>query len=230
MFNGNFLKNCVKVLYLMKKIIFMCFHYKQTKEGLVLEKQFNVKKRAGLIIEPVTYVNGFEHPKSLIITDRNPDLIDHGVWGLLPNWAKDENHQNFTLNARVEDITTTNSYKDTIQNRCLIIADGFYEWQWLNSNGSKKEKFVIETEHDKAFAFAGIYSFNTKLNAFTYSMLTTQANALMSEIHNIKKRMPIILKPNDEKAWLAGEDYNHFAFPYEVNLKATSLDSQFSLF
>lgn len=208
----------------------MCFHYKQTKEGLVLEKQFNAKKKPGINIEPVAYVNGFEHPKSIIITDKNPDVLDHGIWGLLPNWAKDEKHQDFTLNARVEDITTTNSYKDTIQNRCLIVADGFYEWKWLNKSGTKKEKYVIEIENEKAFAFAGIYCFNTKLNALTFSMLTTQANALMSEIHNIKKRMPIILKPNDEKAWLDGANYNDFAFPYEVNLKATSLDSQFSLF
>ena len=208
----------------------MCFHYKQTKEGLVLEKQFNAKKKPGINIEPVAYVNGFEHPKSLIITDKNPDVLDQGIWGLLPNWAKDEKHSDFTLNARVEDITTTNSYKDTIQNRCLIVADGFYEWQWLNKSGTKKEKYVIEIENENAFAFAGIYCFNTKLNALTFSMLTTQANALMSEIHNIKKRMPIILKPNDEKAWLEGANYNDFAFPYEVNLKATSLDSQFSLF
>jgi putative SOS response-associated peptidase YedK len=208
----------------------MCFHYKQTKEGLVLEKQFNAKKKPGINIEPVAYFNGFEHPKSVIITDKNPDVLDQGIWGLLPNWAKDEKHQDFTLNARVEDITTTNSYKDTIQNRCLIVADGFYEWQWLNKSGTKKEKYVIEIDNEKAFAFAGIYCFNTKLNALTFSMLTTQANALMSEIHNIKKRMPIILKPNDEKAWLDGANYNDFAFPYEVNLKATSLDSQFSLF
>lgn len=208
----------------------MCFHYKQTKEGLVLEKQFNAKKKPGIHIEPVTYVNGFEYPKSIIITDKNPDVLDHGIWGLLPNWAKDEKHQDFTLNARIEDVTTTNSYKDTIQNRCLIVADGFYEWQWLNKSGTKKEKYVIEIENEKAFAFAGIYCFNTKLNALTFSMLTTQANALMSEIHNIKKRMPIILKPKDEKAWLDGANYNDFAFPYEVNLKATSLDAQFSLF
>lgn len=208
----------------------MCFHYKQTKEGLVLEKQFNAKKKPGINIEPVEYINGFEHPKSLLITDKNPDVLDHGIWGLLPNWAKDEKHQDFTLNARVEDVTTTNSYKDAIQNRCLIIADGFYEWQWLNKSGTKKEKYVIEIENEKAFAFAGIYCFNEKLNALTFSMLTTQANALMSEIHNIKKRMPIILKPNDEKAWLTGANYNDFAFPYEVDLKATSLDAQFSLF
>lgn len=48
----------------------MCFHYKQTKEGLVLEKQFNAKKKPGINIEPVAYVNGFEHPKSVIITDK----------------------------------------------------------------------------------------------------------------------------------------------------------------
>ena len=57
----------------------MCFHYKQTKEGLVLEKQFNAKKKSGIHITPVTYVNGFEHPKSLIITDKNPNVLEHGI-------------------------------------------------------------------------------------------------------------------------------------------------------
>lgn len=208
----------------------MCFHYKQTKEGLVLEKQFKAKKKAGIVIEPATYLNGFEHPTSLIITNTQPSVLDHGIWGLLPNWANDSAHQKFTLNARIEDLASTPSYKNCIQNRCLLIADGFYEWQWLTTSGSKKEKYLIELEDEKAFAFAGIYCFNIKFNQLTFSMVTTQANALMCKIHNTKKRMPVILHPNDELAWLEGQDYKDFAFPYEVQLKATSMESQFRLF
>lgn len=209
----------------------MCFHYKQTKEGLALEKQFKAKRKAGVVIEPVTYINGFEHPKSLIITNDDSACIQNGIWGLMPNWTTDLNHQNFTLNARIEDMNETASYKNNLQNRCLILADGFYEWQWQNSKGTHKKKFEISLQNDEAFAFAGIYEFNKNLNEFTFSMVTTQANVLMSEIHNVKKRMPVILKNGDEFKWLNEINFQEFAFPYEVDLKATPIeDAQLTLF
>lgn len=209
----------------------MCFHYKQTKEGLALEKQFKAKRKPGVVIEPVTYINGFEHPKSLIITNDDPAFIQNGIWGLMPNWTTDVRHQNFTLNARIEDVEITASYKNNLQNRCLILADGFYEWQWLNVKGTKKRKFEISLQNNAAFAFAGIYEFNQQLNEYTFSMLTTKANLLMSEIHNIKKRMPVILRDGEEEKWLVNGHFNDFAYPYEVDLKAIPIeDSQLTLF
>ena len=76
---------------------------------------------------------------------------------------------------------------------------------------------------EELFAFAGLYSQwtdseGTALNSYT--MITTQANELMSKIHNTKQRMPIILKQEDEQHWLNGEDYNDFKFPYSNNLVA----------
>ena len=67
----------------------------------------------------------------------------------------------------------------------------------------------------------------------SYSMITTEANQLMSEIHNTKKRIPIILKKEDEQNWLIGEDYNNYKYPYEHNLTAKNLDinnNQLSMF
>ncbi|SEP61748.1 SOS response-associated peptidase [Flavobacterium urocaniciphilum] len=209
----------------------MCFSYKQKKEGLVLEKQFKVSKKSGVIIEPVKIVNGFDHPETAIITNTENELLQTGIWGLLPNWAQDKKHQNFTLNARIEDVTTTSSFKDSIQNRCLVLANGFYEWQWLNSKGTNKKKFEIGLKNDETFAFAGIYEFNKSLNNITFSILTTQANDLMSQIHNTKKRMPVILKREDETNWLQGANYNEFSFPYEVDLIANEIeDNQLRLF
>jgi putative SOS response-associated peptidase YedK len=136
--------------------------------------------------------------------------------------------ENYTLNARIETLTEKKSFKDIIQNRCLILADGFYEWQWRNKNGSKKEKYLITLPNQELFAFAGIYTEwtdfnNTRINS--YSMITTQANELMSKIHNTKQRMPVILKKQDEQHWLQGVNYQDFAFPYSCNLVATSLEN-----
>ena len=155
---------------------------------------------------------------------------------MIPSWSKDVSIRNYTLNARIETLNEKKSFKDIVQNRCLIIADGFYEWQWRNNSGSKKEKYLITLPNEELFAFAGLYTQwtnfdNTKLNSYT--IITTQANKLMSEIHNTKQRMPVILKKEDEKHWLQGEDYNAFKFPYSCNLVATALPenpSQLGLF
>jgi len=127
------------------------------------------------------------------------------------------------LNARIETLNEKPSFKDVIQNRCLIIADGFYEWQWLTKSGSRKQKYLITLPKEELFAFAGLYSEWTDSEGAvlnSYTMVTTQANELMSEIHNTKQRMPIILKQEDEQHWLNGEDYNGFKFPYSNNLVA----------
>lgn len=145
----------------------------------------------------------------------------------MPSWATDTSHRHYTLNARIETLHEKKSFKDVIQNRCLIIADGFYEWKWSNKSGSKKEKHLLTIPNEALFAFAGIYStwIDIEGNHFnSYSMITTQANELMSEIHNTKKRMPIILNPSDEKKWLDGEAYKKFEFPYSQELVATNLD------
>ena len=102
-----------------------------------------------------------------------------------------------------------------VQARGPILADGFIEWQWLDSKGKKKQPYLISIPNNDLFAFAGIWSewVDTQTGEIvkTYSMVTTQANPLMAEIHNIKKRMPIILTPANEMAWLYGANYLDFA-------------------
>lgn len=87
-----------------------------------MEKQFKAKRKAGGVIESVEYTNRFEYPKSLIIANENKNVIQNGILGLLPNWITNTNHQNFTLNARIEDMNETASYKNNLQNRCLILC------------------------------------------------------------------------------------------------------------
>ena len=78
------------------------------------------------------------------------------------------------------------------------------------------------------FPIAGLWSTYVKPDGtkhFSTTIITTQANELMREIHNTKQRMPVILKKEDEKLWLAGENYEHFKFPYSCNLVAKQINT-----
>lgn len=200
----------------------MCFHYKQTKNGLELEKQYKIPLSQGVHIEPVTYVNGFAHPQVPIVA-HDQKKIELAQWGLMPSFATDKSFAKNTLNARIETLQDKPSFMDYTQNRCLILADGFYEWQWLNSKGTHKQAYFITSQH-RLFAMGGIYAFyedNYEQKTIkTVSILTTQANDLMCEIHNTKKRMPVVIKPQDFDVWLGGEDVKKFGYPYQVELKA----------
>lgn len=204
----------------------MCYQTRLIKKKEELMERFNAALHGLNDYEPLAFCSAFEHPKTPVITNISPNKIQQFNWGLIPSWSQDESIRNYTLNARVETLSDKKSFKDVIQNRCLIIADGFYEWQWRTKNGSKKEKYLITLPNQELFAFAGIYSQwinfdNTKINSYT--IVTTQANELMSEIHNTKQRMPIILKKEDEQHWLQGENHMEFSYPYSCDLIATSL-------
>lgn len=211
----------------------MCFHSKQTKLALEVENRFKAKIEDISTFKPQENINGFDFPLSPIVIDENPKIITHYNWGLIPSWSKDDEIKKFTLNARFETVDEKPSFRNSVNKRCLVIANGFYEWQWLDSKGKNKNKFEIGIGNDDLFAFAGLYSewadTNTGEIKNTYTIVTTVANPLMAEIHNIKKRMPIILKKEDEIKWLEQQPIQKFAFPYEVNLVAKNLN-QNSLF
>lgn len=141
------------------------------------------------------------------------------------------------LNAKIETLVEKPAFKNVLNQRCLILANGFYEWQWLDAKGKNKIKFEIGIGNDELFAFAGLYSQwidpDTSEIVPTFTIVTTEANTLMAEIHNIKKRMPVILRPEDEQHWLHQAPVENFAFPYEVALTAKNtepLQEQLRLF
>jgi putative SOS response-associated peptidase YedK len=204
----------------------MCFYTEQKSTPA------DAKKRFGILVSDIgqyyggLFVNGFSYPNLPIITNKNPDIIttDH-TWGLLPSWTKDIDFRKNTLNARIETIDDRASFKNITQNRCLIIATGFYEWRWLDEKGKSKEKYHISSQNDEIFCFAGLYdrwvnpANGDVLN--TYTMVTTEANELMKYIHNHKQRMPVILNKKDETAWLdSANKIQDFALPYQTQLVA----------
>lgn len=120
-------------------------------------------------------------------------------WGLIPSWAKDEKIGNSLINARCDTAATKPSFRSAMKSRrCLIPADGFYEWKKI---GKEKQPYLIELAGARPFAFAGLWerwqSPTGPLDSCT--ILTTTANELLAPLHD---RMPVILHPNDYAAWL----------------------------
>ena len=192
----------------------MCFYSKLSKKAVELEKRFKASMSNPELFIGNDSINGFSFPLNPVISNEDPNTIQLFNWGLIPSWSKDKEIRKNTLNARIETIQEKVSFKNCTQNRCLILADGFYEWQWQDELGKKKQKYLIHLPNNDAFAFAGIYSKWVDKSSGelikTYSIITTEAKGLMLDIHNSKKRMPIILNSSNEKDWL--ENRNIFEF------------------
>jgi putative SOS response-associated peptidase YedK len=127
-------------------------------------------------------------------------LISLMRWGLVPAWAKDLKAGYKMINARAETIADTPAFRDPFRSRrCLVPADGFYEW---SKGGKQKTPFLFSMVDNSLFAFAGIWDRwkrPDKTWAETCSIVTTSANALLSDVHN---RMPVILKSENYDLWL----------------------------
>ena len=124
-------------------------------------------------------------------------------WGLVPSWSKDPSKAGF-INARIEGILSKPSFRGPIRKRrCLVPADGFYEWKKEKTAGKlHKVPWLIRRKDHDLFAFAGIYDeWHGEGGEVmeTYAILTTEPNELMRPIHD---RMPVILRPDRESAWL----------------------------
>ena len=131
--------------------------------------------------------------------------LDALRWGLIPSWARDERIVFKTINARMETVETAPSYRSAFKKRrCLIPADGFYEWR---RHGGPKAPFSIGMKDDRPFVFAGLWEgwkapgSNDWLR--TCTIITTEANELVAQIHD---RMPVILPEQFHAAWL-GESH-----------------------
>jgi len=211
----------------------MCFHSKQSKKAQTVEKRFKAKVEDLALFESQTEFNGFTFPKTPVITNETTDKIQMFNWGLIPSDSYNETIRQYTLNARIETIKEKASFKNNVKNRCLIIADGFYEWKWLDNKGKNKQKHLISLPNEALYCYAGIYdewvNKDTGEIVNSYAIITTEANDLVAEIHR-KKRMPIILKQEDENSWLTGSDIEQFKLPYSVDLVAKNLDAQTTLF
>lgn len=124
--------------------------------------------------------------------------VREGRWWLVPAWAK-EMPKYALFNARSEDAAEKPSFRDSFKSkRCLIPADGFYEWTKNADDGGKDPWHIFLPEH-RPFSFAGLWAYNPALDVTSCSILTTAAAEPMKELHD---RQPIILSPDAYDAWL----------------------------
>jgi putative SOS response-associated peptidase YedK len=121
-------------------------------------------------------------------------------WGLVPAWAKDPSGAAKMINARSESLTEKPSFREAFrQRRCLILADGFYEWR---TDDKAKQPFYIHKANGEPLVLAGLYEHwrtpdRTWLS--TCTIITTHANAQLTALHH---RMPVILDPEQQAVWL----------------------------
>ncbi len=121
-------------------------------------------------------------------------------WGLIPQWAKGGPSSHPLINARAETVAEKPSFRDSLKRRrCLILADGFYEWQTV---GDTKRPMRVALRSGEPFAFAGLWSMSSDSEGNRISscaIITTAANNLLKPIHH---RMPVILSEEVEDLWL----------------------------
>jgi putative SOS response-associated peptidase YedK len=143
-------------------------------------------------------------PSQPVLAIPNDDkyTADFFVWGLIPMWAKDPAIGNRLINARGETLAEKPSFRGSYRHkRCLILADGFYEWKSYPGRKAKTP-FYIHMQDRKPFALAGLWDHWESPDGSsiqTCTIITTAPNELMESIHD---RMPVILHPRDYARWL----------------------------
>ncbi|AFL74949.1 SOS response-associated peptidase [Thiocystis violascens] len=178
----------------------MCGRFAQYLRGAELDAHFGASLDGALL--PPRYNIA---PGSLLLAVRADPAGTRTFatlhWGLIPSWAKDRNIGYRTINARAETVAEKPSFRAAFrQRRCLIPADGFYEWQ---ATGSGKQPYFIARRDRQPFAFAGLWETWTdpgtgkRLDSAT--IIVTDANDVVSPIHD---RMPVILTPAAYGVWL----------------------------
>ncbi len=140
------------------------------------------------------------------VPNDKPNAVDHFLWGLIPFWAKDPNIASRMINARADTLAEKASFKNAYKRRrCLILADGFYEWAKVPGQKAK-QPYYLRMEDGAPFAFAGLWEEwqspeGSQIKSAT--IITTEPNPLVAKVHN---RMPVILHPKDYQAWLSPKE------------------------
>ncbi len=189
----------------------MCYTIKINLTREQIEKHFHAVLQQPELFSTGDRVNAFSLPRVPVICNDNTKEIRLFFWGLIPFWVKDYTSANEirrkTFNAKAETLNEKPSFRHALHSkRCLVAVSGFYEWQTVEN---RKIPYLMSLKDREIFALAGLFDTwkNPENNEIlkTFTIITTRANPKMEEIHNIKKRMPVILSAEDEKKWLSPE-------------------------
>jgi putative SOS response-associated peptidase YedK len=177
----------------------MCGRYTLIAVAEEIEKRFDVA--VSLDYRP-TY-NAAPTQALPVITDADPGKLSRLQWGLVPSWARDRSIGQKLINARAETLSQKPSFREAlIRRRCLVPADGFYEWKTMV--GGQKQPYRIHLLGGELFAMAGLWEvwFDENREAVrTFTIVTIPANSAVSSLHD---RMPVILPRELEHQWLEG--------------------------
>jgi putative SOS response-associated peptidase YedK len=142
----------------------------------------------------------------IVINDGKKNILIPSRWGFLPSWTREKKTAFSMINARAETVDTNKSYKDAFVNhRCLVVADGFYEWQ---KQDGIKIPYYIHLKSKQPMAFAGLYNNWTSPEGeeiCSSTIVTTDANELVTPLHD---RMPVILHQDDFMLWLNPNEHD----------------------
>lgn len=178
----------------------MCGRYTQTQSAQAIAQAFNLDDVPTL--PPRYNIAPTQLVGTILATQQHRDRQFRVLrWGLVPRWAKDPAIGARMINARAETVAEKPSFRSSIRyRRCLVIADGFYEWQ---RQERKKQPYYFQLADHRPFGFAGLWehweSQTTGEVLATCTILTTDANAVLQPIHD---RMPVILPPAAYDRWL----------------------------
>jgi putative SOS response-associated peptidase YedK len=189
-----------------------------------LAEQFNVTEPQQLADR---YNIAPTQPVGIVRLDRSATEREWALvhWGLIPSWAKEPSIGARMINARGETVVEKPSFRAAMRRRrCLVPADGFYEWK---RTGSSKQPYYIRLRSEEAFAFAGLWEIWTAPDGSelqSCTVITTEPNELMASLHD---RMPVILAPEDYDEWLGKgkdadakevEQLRHLIRPFDAKL------------
>ena len=172
----------------------MCGRYTLTVPVEILAEEFGV---TGPLPEvPPSYNIAPTQEVAAVLTDDGERRLEMLRWGLIPSWADDPGIGSRMINARSETVPEKPSFRRAFrERRCLILADGFYEWKRTNDG---KQPYYIRMEDGRPFAFAGLWESwrGGREEIRSCTILTTEASDRVSNIHH---RMPVILAPEDRE-------------------------------
>jgi len=183
----------------------MCGRFTIISDPLAYQMEFDIRldEDAGKDWKPRYNVSPAQAvPVVSCLQERRLDWMQ---WGIIPAWAKDKRESNRLINVRSETIMEKVTFRRLMQTgqRCILLADGFYEWQPAQQKGAVKIPFYFQLNGGKPFAFAGLWD-NSQTpdgqSTRTCAIITCAPNALVGAIHN---RMPVILEPALVWEWLS---------------------------
>lgn len=178
----------------------MCGRYTETAAFEELARRFGIAVEEADNDELISRYNvSPSHTVPVIVATEDGRRLLRARWGLRPHWARDSKLA--PINARAETVATSPMFRDALrQTRCLIPADGFYEWQTVPGQ-KRKQPWYLRLRGGGLFAFAGLYTAPHPAAGVpaTCTIITSTPNELAARLHD---RMPVILDPDEETRWL----------------------------